>query len=615
MATLTKSVPTQDNRANFTYTCVVTENSYSTSNNTSNVTITFSIKGPWAPTFYEWSTSYGIIVDGSVKKSATSSPYVSTSNVQLLTWTGDISHATDGSKTINIKVYLSNGTDYYLPKQYTSSSSLSMGSVTLTTIPRQATITSAPNFNDEANPTITYSNPAGNSVTSLQACIANTSGSIVYVAYRNISKTGTSYTFNLTDAERTTLRNATPGSSTLKVKFYVKTVISGSTFYSPLEKEMTIINGNPTFSSNNISYYDSSSTASITNNNTMIVKNKSNLMIRYTAATAIKGASISSYSFTVNGVTKTSTSAGGTVNFGTISSGKNLTLSASVTDSRGNTSSTVNKTITCYDYYAPSFIAFNAYRAKNANGTVDPNGNYLYCTYSPKYASVNGTNGISVTAYYTTGTTTKSVTGNNGVVAVDLKESQNTYTVYLIITDSYSGTGSSSSITVFGSFRALNVSQDGMGFAIGKMSKKDNSHTNGLFECRWDAQFFGTATGPSGFSTSSDERVKTNIQDVEIDIVDNLRPIQYELVRATDGKTHYGFIAQEVEGLLYDAWINPDMTGIIGHITNIGQQEYVLTYTEFIPLLTKKCQSLQAETNMLKQEIAELKDMIKQISS
>ena len=75
---------------------------------------------------------------------------------------------------------------------------------TLNTIPRKATVTSAPDFTDEQNPTIKYSNPAGNNVTSLRACIS-LDGSKDDIAYRNITKTGTSYTFTLTDAERKVL--------------------------------------------------------------------------------------------------------------------------------------------------------------------------------------------------------------------------------------------------------------------------------------------------------------------------------------------------------------------------------------------------------------------------
>ena len=148
MATLTKSILPISGYTNqyYTYQCVVTENSYNMADNTSNVTVTFSIKGPWAPSYYDWPTSYGIVVDGVVKKTGSSSPYVSTSYVQLITWTGNITHNSDGSKAINVGVYLYNsGTANYLPKQYTSSSPLSMGSVTLTTIPRASTITYAAN--------------------------------------------------------------------------------------------------------------------------------------------------------------------------------------------------------------------------------------------------------------------------------------------------------------------------------------------------------------------------------------------------------------------------------------------------------------------------------------
>ena len=67
MATLTQSVKTirNYNPGYYTYRCIVTENSTNVSNNTSNVTITFSIAGPsgWGTAFYEWTTYCGILVD------------------------------------------------------------------------------------------------------------------------------------------------------------------------------------------------------------------------------------------------------------------------------------------------------------------------------------------------------------------------------------------------------------------------------------------------------------------------------------------------------------------------------------------------------------------------
>lgn len=151
------------------------------------------------------------------------------------------------------------------------------GSWSLPHINRYATITGADDFNDETNPSITYSNPAGNNVSSLQACISLT-GATDDIPYREISKTGTSYTFELTDEERNILRQATPNNNTLNVKFYVKTIISGTNFYSSLTKKMTIVNANPTFSDYN--YQDiNETTINLTGDSSKIVKNYSTIKV------------------------------------------------------------------------------------------------------------------------------------------------------------------------------------------------------------------------------------------------------------------------------------------------------------------------------------------------
>lgn len=164
-------------------------------------------------------------------------------------------------------------------------------SATLPTIPRAAALTEAPNFNDEENPTITYSNPAGSVVGSLQACIASTDGLVIYADYRDISKTGTSYTFELTDQERNNLRLATINSPSMTVKFYVKTVIGGNTYHSTLDRTLTIVNANPTFTSFN--YEDvNSNTIALTGNSSKIINGYSTLHISNLAATANKGATL-----------------------------------------------------------------------------------------------------------------------------------------------------------------------------------------------------------------------------------------------------------------------------------------------------------------------------------
>lgn len=261
------------------------------------------------------------------------------------------------------------------------------GSWALTNIPRQANLTSAPDFNDEQNPTINYSNPAGNSANNLDACISLT-GSKDDVGYRAISKTGSSYTFNLTEAERNVLRNACTTSNSRSVTFFVRTIIGGNTFYSTITKTLSIVNGNPTFSSSNISYKDNNSTTTaVTGNNQQLVQNLSKLLVTITSATAKKGASISKYEATINGVTKTITSAGN-IDYGVINSSENLTLSVKVTDSRGNTT-TATKTVTFLTWSLPSAVVSLKRKNNYENET--------YLTVNASYSSLNSKNSITIT--------------------------------------------------------------------------------------------------------------------------------------------------------------------------------------------------------------------------
>lgn len=144
-----------------------------------------------------------------------------------------ITHENDGTKTIGCYASCSGRSNGYGP----GTGELS-GNYKLTDIPRQANITSAPNFDDDGNPTVNYSNPAGTAVSQLVLGIYDTNGSAPYVSYRDVSKTGTSYTFNLTDAERDSLRKACTGDS-MQLKFYLRTTIGGTNYYSDVTKTFT----------------------------------------------------------------------------------------------------------------------------------------------------------------------------------------------------------------------------------------------------------------------------------------------------------------------------------------------------------------------------------------
>lgn len=196
---------------------------------------------------------------------------------------------------------------------------------------KKATITYAPNFNDESNPTIKYNNPAGKTVTSLQACIS-LDGTTADIAYRNISKTGTSYTFNLTTAERTVLREATTGSNSRTVKFIIKTVTDGTTYTDSKLKTLKIINCQPSLSP--VLYDNNEKTVALTGDNKILVKHYSNVYYVFNWTTK-KYATMSNCKFTCGNKSAYATGSG------TIEAVEGGGYEFSATDSRGNTATAI----------------------------------------------------------------------------------------------------------------------------------------------------------------------------------------------------------------------------------------------------------------------------------
>ena len=352
----------------------ITPNSQSIANNTSNVTV--RVNCSWTGGSYNKQTTNGVpnaggwvTIDGTYYyfNSTFNDDRTSSGSKTLYTKTLDIKHGTDGTKTLTCRSEFDT--------RISSGVISATNSLELTDIPRFATIESAPNFNDEENPTITYSNPAGTSIESLRACIS-LDGTNADIEYRDISKTGTSYTFNLTDAERNVLRNATTGGNTRTVKFYVRSEIGGSHEGSNLARTFTIKNPNPTI---NPTITDTNSTTvALTGSSSKLVKYYSNAAITIGAA-AVKGASLTSQKVTCGGKSLT---ANGTIN--AVESGSFVFTAK---DNRGNTTT---KTVT------PSFVNYvkvtcglgNNMPSADGSMTVKASGNYFNGSFGSKSNSL-----------------------------------------------------------------------------------------------------------------------------------------------------------------------------------------------------------------------------------
>lgn len=284
------------------------------------------------------------------------------------------------------------GTVSFYAQMYNDSAKSVKGtssSYSLNVSPAGATMTSATDFTDEQNPSFTFTNPA-NAV--LKCWLEPNPVSAPHLCERNLSGTSGTFTWELTESERNQLREACKGNS-CTCRIGLHSTIDNAEFDSYLDKTLTIVNANPIFSASQITYEDANKVLYAISGNTAdnqkIVQNKSSLKVGFGAAEGKKGASIVSYSLVLNGVTKTATT-NGSVSFGVINSTQNVTLSVTVKDSRGNTT-TVEKEIKVFAWSAPNFTT-----------TLERLNNYedeTYLTVDAFISSVDGKNAIKSITY------------------------------------------------------------------------------------------------------------------------------------------------------------------------------------------------------------------------
>jgi hypothetical protein len=297
-------------------------------------TITWTLKGAGKATsgWYNAGPFY-VSIAGEEKTSPTRIALAE--DTPIMSGTKVITHNTEGkaSFTVTIKAAI-------YQSSYNCSGS---GTFTLDTIPRKATITSAPDFNDESSPTVNFSNPAKGS---LQIGIYKTDGSTPLVAYRAAS--GSSYKFTFTAAEKTALQNACLTSSSMSVRFYLKTTIGSNTFYHYVTKTLYITNAIPTLAPTAIEHQDADGikNTTATGSNQRWVKGYSDIAYAFNAS-AKKGATIAYYNVICGSKTESGKASGVLYNVDS----KDVVFQ--VVDSRGNRATQVVSGA-LVDYFRPT---------------------------------------------------------------------------------------------------------------------------------------------------------------------------------------------------------------------------------------------------------------------
>lgn len=178
------------------------------------------------------------------------------------------------------------------------------GSWELPSIPRQATMTSATDFNDEQNPSFTFENPANASMT----CWLEPKPNGEHLAVRTVSGTSGTFTWDLTEEERNQLRNKCTTSNSCICRIGLYSTIGGTTYASFKDITMKIVNADPIMQVLYPGYHDINPTTkwltfeNVSQQTDAVVKGYSNLEVELLPSEAQKGAEMVKYRVKVGSV-------------------------------------------------------------------------------------------------------------------------------------------------------------------------------------------------------------------------------------------------------------------------------------------------------------------------
>lgn len=481
---LYKDVKCKGYESYYSYRADVTENSYSIVDNTSNVTITFYMNAyGYSAGFSSYnSCQYGIWIDGTKKgggQSAAKTVNSGSTYIKIGSWTGNVAHNTDGTKTITVGLTFKCSdsgyySDSYLPCQNDGSTSYpsgtpliwSMGEVKLTTIPRASTLTASNGTLGTAqtltvtqySTSFTHTIVAKCGTASTTLCTKSSSTSISYtppisLASQNTTGTSVSVTFTIT----TYSGDTSIGSSTKTINCAMPASVKPSCSIAV---------------SDNAEYYSTYGA---------YVQSQSEFKI-VISATQSYGASIKSYKTTVDGSTYTESSFTTDV----IKGSGTLTISCTVTDSRGRIgTATVDVAVLAYN--SPRVSSLSAARC-NADGTINEQGEYIKITFSAAVTSLNEKNTATYTVSYKKASESSASYAdltdydNNYAVSsgtyVFEADTGSTYAITLEVSDNF-GDDSKSTGAPTG-FAIMHWKSDGTAVGIGKIAEHSHALDMGV---------------------------------------------------------------------------------------------------------------------------------------
>lgn len=475
----------------------ITQNKRNASTNQSNVTVKMYAQSD--------SSSYGaynLDASGNTVKMTVNNKQVvnktmamdfrNKATVQLASWTGAISHGSDGSKKLDCS-----GSFTISGSSYLSGGSIGC-SIQLESIPRAT------------KPTLSDSTVAlGSAVTiNISPAVSGWTHNIYYrigtgdwVRFATDVKSNYSWTVPLTIA--TSYPTATKGTITIGLNTYNGSTQIGGT--QTVNLDITI----PASVAPSVSAITVSEAASGLSN-FGYVQTKSKLKI-VTSASGAYSSSIRSYVYDIgsqsySGLENTYTMGEVVRDSGTVA------VTVTVTDSRGRTASkTVSITVLAYS--PPQITHFECSRCGDANGSANANGQYLKVTFGYSVSPLNNKNKASYLLKYSVyddgkwgGLTsgTQYTYSETFISATAILNTASTYQIGLVVTDSF---GTASFYKEIGTaVRLLSYIVKRFAIAIGKIPEKDST-----FEVALETVFNRYASFMSGVGIAGDLKAYSNV--------------------------------------------------------------------------------------------------------
>lgn len=370
--------------------------------------------------------------------------------VTLASWSGNIPHNADGSKT----VALGGGFTF-------QSNSLSSGSVSdnfvLPTIPRKSDFTISPGTLEAGNAVTVNISPASSNFTHRVTYTfgGNSSNSTLSAGNKTSTKTIPLSWLNA-------IPNSTSGTASVKVETLSGGVVIGETTkYFTVTCPASVL---PSISSVIASRIDNNVPADWG----IYVKGESQARVN-ASASGIYGSTITSWQITGAGYSSSSS----TMTTGALNTAGIIPFTVKVTDSRGRSVTHASTSITVEDYSPPSMTLDELYRC-DADGTRNNNGNYLSVKASVTYTEMGGKNAVSLSYKIarkgqTPGSYTPITPG--AVTIIQNVSSDYSYTLYLLVADRIHD--AETKVDVATAVAPVNFAAGGKGIGLGKVSEKD----------------------------------------------------------------------------------------------------------------------------------------------